>query len=126
MPDEMTREQFTKVCTAIAQAAQLLPALDYESARALALRVEGAVEAQEGSGAHSPLTLQKVHDLAELIVAAGAFKSAADRVADLGLRVRPQEIPLEEVISPDERPYLLRAADRPQARGPGDGERSSS
>ena len=120
MADEITREQFTKVCTAIAQAAQLLPALDYESARALALRVEEAVEAQEGSGAYSPLTLQRVRELAELIVAAGVFKAAADRVADLG--VSPQEIPLEEVMSPDERPAALRAADRPQARGPGGGE----
>jgi hypothetical protein len=120
MPDEMTREQFTKVCTAIAQAAQLLPALDYESARALALRVEEAVEAQEGTGAYSPLTLQRVRELAELIIAAGVFKAAADRVAHLG--VSPQEIPLEEVISADDRPAALRAADRAQAPRPGPGE----
>ena len=120
MPEEMTREQFTKVCTAIAQAAQLLPALDYESARALALRIEEAVEAQEGSGVYSPLTLQRVRDLAELIVAAGVFKAAADRVVDFG--VSAQEIPLEEVISPDERPEILRTADRPQAPRSGTGE----
>ena len=120
MTTEMTREQFMSVCTAIAQAAQLLPALDYDSARVLALRVEEAVEAQEGSGAYSPLTLQRVRELAELIVAAGVFKAAADRVADLG--VSPQEIPLEEVISADSRPAVLRAADRPQAPRPGPGE----
>ena len=124
MPDEMTREKFTNVCTAIAQAAQLLPALDYESARALAGRVAKAVDAQEVGGAYSPLMLERVRDLGELIAAAGKFKMLADRVAHLG--ASPQEIPLEEVISPDERPEILRAADRPQARGPGGGENAGS
>jgi len=120
MADEITREQFTKVCTAIAQAAQLLPALDYESARALAGRVAEAVEAHEGSGAYSPLTIRRVRELGNLIWIAALFKKIADRVADLG--VSPQEIPLEEVISPDERPEVLRAADRPQTRRSGTGE----
>jgi len=118
MPDEMTREQFTKVCTAIAQAAQLLPALDYETAHDLAMRIHTKIW-REGKH-YSNQTRARIMAIADLIEAAGKFKSAADHVYEIG--VTPQEIPLEKVMTPDDRPEILRAADRPQAPRPGPGE----
>jgi hypothetical protein len=112
----MSQAEFEKIGIAIGQAANLLPAIDFETAKALNDKLVEAIEMEKQQGHYSENDLARVEAYGELLLAAAEFKAVADRVHALG--VPSPDPPLEEVMTPDDRPNILRSADRrPASRG---------
>jgi len=115
---EMTREQFDKIGRAVGQAAQILPQLDFLGAKQLNDKiVEEIKKTRDGQRGeertYSDKALERVELYGEMLVAAFEFKRAANKLVDLGLA--SGDFPLEETITADDRPPVMRSVDTPQA-----------